>query len=54
MIIRLNRKCDRAVEVTVPHRPLVIYWDAWTRRHQARARWFRQRARLKRDYALAS
>ncbi len=34
--------------------PLVIHWDAWTRRHQARARWFHQRARLKRDYALAS
>jgi SRSO17 transposase len=34
--------------------PLVIHWDAWTRRHQARARWFHQRARLKRDYVLAS
>ena len=34
--------------------PQVIHWDAWTRRHQARARWFHQRARLKRDYALAS
>ncbi len=34
--------------------PLVIHWDAWTRRHQARARWFHQRARLQRDYALAS
>jgi SRSO17 transposase len=34
--------------------PLIIHWDAWTRRHQARARWFHQRARLKRDYALAS
>jgi SRSO17 transposase len=32
----------------------VIGWDAWTRRHQARARWFHQRARLKRDYALVS
>ncbi len=32
----------------------VICWDAWTRRHQARARWFHQRARLKRDYALVS
>jgi hypothetical protein len=32
----------------------VIRWDAWTRRHQARARWFHQRARLKRDYALVS
>ena len=34
--------------------PLVIHWDAWTRRHQARARWLHQRARLKRDYALVS
>jgi hypothetical protein len=34
--------------------PLIIHWDAWMRRHQARARWFHQRARLKRDYALAS
>jgi SRSO17 transposase len=34
--------------------PLVIHWDAWTRRHQARSRWFHQRAHLKRDYALVS
>jgi SRSO17 transposase len=34
--------------------PHVIHWNAWTRRHQARARWYHQRARLKRDYALAS
>jgi SRSO17 transposase len=34
--------------------PFVIHWDAWTRRHQARARWFHQRARLKRDYVLVS
>jgi SRSO17 transposase len=34
--------------------PLVIHWNAWTRRHQARARWLHQRARLKRDYALVS
>ncbi|HXL93577.1 MAG TPA: IS701 family transposase [Streptosporangiaceae bacterium] len=34
--------------------PHVIHWDAWTRRHQARSRWFHKRARLKRDYALAS
>ncbi len=32
----------------------VIHWDAWTRRHQARARWFHQRARLQRDYILVS
>jgi hypothetical protein len=27
----------------------VIHWDAWTRHHQARARWFHKRARLARD-----
>jgi len=27
----------------------VEHWDAWTRRHQARARWFHKRARLARD-----
>jgi hypothetical protein len=34
--------------------PLIIHWDTWTRRHQARARWFHQRARLQQDYVLAS
>ena len=34
--------------------PLIIHWDAWTRRHQARARWFNQRAHLQRDYTLVS
>jgi SRSO17 transposase len=35
---------------------LVIHWDAWTRRHQARSRWFHKRARLARnaDIALVS
>jgi len=33
---------------TLP-RWLVIQWDAWTRRHQARSRWFHQRTRLTRD-----
>jgi SRSO17 transposase len=28
---------------------LVIHWDTWTRRHQARSRWFHKRARLTRD-----
>ena len=28
---------------------LVVHWDAWTRRHQARSRWFHKRARLARD-----
>jgi hypothetical protein len=30
-------------------RRLVIHWDTWTRRHQARSRWFHERARLARD-----
>ncbi len=34
--------------------PHIIHWDAWTRRHQARARWHHQHARLKRDYVLVS
>jgi len=32
---------------------LVIHWDAWTRRHQARSRWFHKRARLIRDTEIA-
>ena len=28
---------------------LVLHWDAWTRRHQARSRWFHKRARLTRQ-----
>jgi hypothetical protein len=32
---------------------LVIHWDAWTRRHQARARWFHKRTRLARDAEIA-
>ena len=30
------------------------HWLDWRRRHQARSRWFHQRARLNRDYALVS
>ena len=30
------------------------HWRNWRRRHQARARWFHQRARLNRDYALVN
>ena len=29
-------------------------WLEWRRRHQARSRWFHQRARLTRNYALVS
>ena len=31
----------------------VLHWDAWTRRHQARSRWFHKRARLARDAEIA-
>ncbi len=31
----------------------VIHWDKWTRRHQARSRWYHQRARLARDAEIA-
>jgi hypothetical protein len=30
------------------------HWLNWRRRHQARARWFHQRARLNREYSLVS
>lgn len=30
------------------------HWSAWRRRHQARARWFHQRARLATTYTLLS
>jgi SRSO17 transposase len=32
---------------------LVIHWDAWTRRHQARSRWFHKRTRLARNAEIA-
>ena len=32
---------------------LVLHWDTWTRRHQARPRWFHQRARLARNTEIA-
>jgi SRSO17 transposase len=37
--------------LTTPPLPrwLVIHWNAWTRRHQARSRWFHKRARLARN-----
>ena len=35
-------------------RKLSAHWLAWRRRHQARSRWFHQRARLNREYALVS
>ena len=42
-----------ALTTRPPPRWLVIHWDAWTRRHQARSRWFHKRARLTRDAQIA-
>jgi SRSO17 transposase len=41
--------------LTTPPQPrwLIIHWDAWTRRHQARSRWFHKRARLARQPEFA-
>ena len=37
------------------HPPCRAYhWLNWRRRHQARSRWFHNRARLTREYALVS
>jgi hypothetical protein len=44
-----------ASELTRPRsRGHTMHWLAWRRRHQARSRWFHQRARLNRDYTLVS
>jgi len=42
-----------ALTTRPPPRQLVIHWDAWTRRHQARSRWFHKRARLARQPEFA-
>jgi hypothetical protein len=42
-----------ALTTRPPPAPTIIHWDAWTRRHQARARWFHKRARLARDAEIA-
>jgi hypothetical protein len=42
-----------ALTLRTPSPWLVIHWDAWTRRHQARSRWFHERARLARDAEMA-
>ncbi len=41
--------------VTTPSWPPghIGHWDEWTRRHQARARWFHKRARLARDAKIS-
>jgi SRSO17 transposase len=44
-----------AAELTRPKPPgHAARWLQWRRRHQARSRWFHQRARLERNYALVS
>jgi hypothetical protein len=48
------RRITAALTARLMPPPHIIHCDAWTRRHQARARWFHQRARLQRDYALVS
>jgi SRSO17 transposase len=46
-------KCLLAEALTRPHpRGHTAHWLAWRRRHQARSRWFHQRARLSREYTL--
>jgi hypothetical protein len=51
------REVRRLLAVAL-HRPKppghAASWPEWRRRHQARSRWFHQRARLARDYALVS
>jgi len=44
-----------AAALSRPHPPgHAPHWLNWRRRHQARSRWFHQRTRLNRDYALVS
>jgi SRSO17 transposase len=45
----LNRLLHRQTPPEHAH-----HWATWRRRHQARSRWFHQRTRLNRDYALVS
>ena len=42
-----------AAATTTPSRPgHAEHWSGWTRRHQARSRWYHQRTRLARDQDL--
>jgi hypothetical protein len=45
------RRLLAALTTRPPPRWHVIHRDTWTRRHQARSRWFHKRARLARDPA---
>lgn len=49
----VKRLLAAAVHRPQPHGHLE-HWLTWRRRHQARARWFHQRARLNRTYALVN
>jgi SRSO17 transposase len=53
LIIPEVKRLLAALTSRPPPRWLIIHWDAWTRRHQARARWFHKRARLARDAKIA-
>jgi SRSO17 transposase len=57
-LIPLTVREVRRLLATALHRPQspghAARWLEWRRRHQARSRWFHQRARLKRDYVLVS
>ena len=48
---------DQTAARALTTRPLprchVKHWDAWSRRHQARSRWYHKRARLARDAEIA-
>jgi SRSO17 transposase len=49
----IKRLLAEALTRPYPHRH-AAHWLAWRRRHQARSRWFHQRTRLNREYALVS
>ena len=47
----VKRLLARALQRPPQH---AAHWLGWRRRHQARSRWFHQRARLSRNYALVN
>jgi hypothetical protein len=51
-ITEINRLLAALTTRPLP-RWLVIHWEAWIRRHQARARWLYERTRLARDAEIA-
>jgi len=53
--LEIYRRIGAAEALARPHpRGHTARWLAWRRRHQARSRWFHQRTRLNREYALVS